>query len=52
MHDMIVNTIIVEGDTILSAGWDSKLVFWVCCYILHMTHEFMRYLAAVSRKRI
>ena len=36
-HDMIVNTIIVEGDTILSAGWDSKLVFWVCRWVcLHM----------------
>ena len=29
-HDMIVNTIIVDGGNILSAGWDSKLVFWVC----------------------
>ena len=32
-HDMIVNIIIVEGDTILSAGWDSKLVIWVYHYL-------------------
>ena len=28
-HDMIVNTLILEGDILLSAGWDSRIAFWV-----------------------
>ena len=28
-HDMIVTSLLVTGDTLLSAGWDARLVFWV-----------------------
>ena len=28
-HDMIVNTILMEDNMILSAGWDARVVFWV-----------------------
>jgi len=27
-HDMIVNTLLVDGDLLLSAGWDSRLLIW------------------------
>eukprot|EP00091_Calanus_sinicus_P010750 TRINITY_DN24769_c0_g1_i1.p1 TRINITY_DN24769_c0_g1~~TRINITY_DN24769_c0_g1_i1.p1 ORF type:complete len:186 (-),score=41.98 TRINITY_DN24769_c0_g1_i1:13-570(-) len=26
-HDMIVNTLVMDGDMLLSAGWDSRIVF-------------------------
>ena len=28
-HDMIVNTLVMDGDMLLSAGWDSRIAFWV-----------------------
>ena len=28
-HDMIVNTLLADGDLLLSAGWDSRLLIWV-----------------------
>ena len=28
-HDMIVNSVVVDGDTVLSGGWDQRVVFWV-----------------------
>eukprot|EP00090_Calanus_glacialis_P046340 TRINITY_DN9061_c0_g1_i1.p1 TRINITY_DN9061_c0_g1~~TRINITY_DN9061_c0_g1_i1.p1 ORF type:complete len:327 (-),score=79.05 TRINITY_DN9061_c0_g1_i1:52-1032(-) len=27
-HDMIVNTLVMDGDMLLSAGWDSRIAFW------------------------
>ena len=51
-HDMIVNTIIMDGDTILSAGWDSKLVFWVKCHFVTASFSFyMKHLAEITRKQ-
>ena len=28
-HDMIINTLVLDGDMLLSAGWDARLAFWV-----------------------
>ena len=29
-HDMIVNSVVVDGEkTIVSGGWDQRVVFWV-----------------------
>ena len=51
-HDMIVNTIIMDGDTILSAGWDSKLVFWVICHFVTASFtNYMKHLAEITRKQ-
>ena len=27
-HDMIINSILLDGDKVVSAGWDSKVVLW------------------------
>jgi len=27
-HDMIINTVILDGELLLSAGWDSRVAFW------------------------
>jgi len=27
-HDMIVNTLVLDGNILVSAGWDSRVVFW------------------------
>jgi len=27
-HDMIVNTLVLDGKLLLSAGWDARVVFW------------------------
>jgi len=28
-HDMIVNSVVVDGATVVSGGWDQRAVFWV-----------------------
>ena len=28
-HDMIVNSLVMRGDFLVSAGWDSRVVVWV-----------------------
>ena len=28
-HDMIINSLLVRGDTLLSAGWDARVAVWV-----------------------
>ena len=28
-HDMIVNSLVMRGDLLVSAGWDSRVVVWV-----------------------
>ena len=28
-HDMIVNSLVIRGDLLLSAGWDCRAVVWV-----------------------
>ena len=28
-HDMIINSLLVRGEILLSAGWDARVVVWV-----------------------
>ena len=28
-HDMIVNSLVMRGDSLVSAGWDCRVVVWV-----------------------
>ena len=32
-HDMIINTLLVDEDLLLSAGWDSRLLIWVKLFL-------------------
>ena len=46
-HDMIVNTIVMEDNMMLSAGWDARVVFWVT----NIYRKLLIILFCVSHKR-
>ena len=31
-HDMIINSLLMSENLLLSAGWDARIAFWVFCF--------------------